>query len=187
MQPEKVVCHDGTSRERRLGILFASRDRSCHSGCDCRGKKLQSRISMPRSFVNLLPQRSVPSCVAAGRDKCKKAYSAPCPADWFAFNGGMSCSAPSHYAGACLPVQLRGIFRKMHEYHNLFGEGFAWSPGYLCGREDKPGKEMSISLAMRWLDSCFWRVCCLFLDVLVFLCRGSVCINSAKYWWRCRP
>lgn len=189
MQPEKVVRHDDTSRERRLGILLARKQReglsigivfaearNCKVEFPCRGR-----------LFNLLPHRSMPSCVATGREQCTKAYSAPCPADWFAFNGGMSCSAPSHYAGACLPVQLRSIFRKMHEYHNLFGEGFAWSPGYFCGREDKPGKEMSISLAMRWLDSCFRRVCCLFLDVLVFMCRGSVCINSARDWWRCRP
>jgi len=43
-----------------------------------------------------------------GRELCTKAYSAPCPAEWFAFNGGMSCSAPSHYAGVCLPV-LHGL------------------------------------------------------------------------------
>ena len=32
MQPEKVVRHDDTSRERRLGILLASRENGCPSG-----------------------------------------------------------------------------------------------------------------------------------------------------------
>jgi len=43
-----------------------------------------------------------------GRDVCDKTYLSPCPADWYAFNGGLSCSAPSNYAGPCLPV-LHGL------------------------------------------------------------------------------
>ena len=79
------------------------------------------------------------------------------------------------------------FFNKLHKYQSLSGEGFAWSLGYHGGREDKPGREMSISLAMRWLDSCSRNVCCLLNDVLVFLCRGSVCTNYSRDWWRCRP
>jgi len=42
------------------------------------------------------------------RSSCEKSYSAPCPADWYAFNGGMSCMAPSQYIGKCSPV-LHGL------------------------------------------------------------------------------
>lgn len=38
------------------------------------------------------------------RSSCGKTYAAPCPADWYAFNGGMSCTAPSNYVGRCAPV-----------------------------------------------------------------------------------
>ena len=50
------------------------------------------------------------TCIAElwGRDVCDKTYLSPCPADWYAFNGGLSCSAPSNYAGPCLPV-LHGL------------------------------------------------------------------------------
>jgi len=43
-----------------------------------------------------------------GRDTCEKTYSTPCPADWYAFNGGMSCTAPSNYDGDCKPI-LHGL------------------------------------------------------------------------------
>ena len=42
------------------------------------------------------------------RNTCRKVYSAPCPADWYAFNGGKSCAAQSTYAGTCAPV-LHGL------------------------------------------------------------------------------
>jgi hypothetical protein len=139
MQPEKVVRHDDTGRERRLGILLASSEK----GLSIRAVFVEARnckVEFPCQgrLLNLLPRRLVPFCIAAGRELCTKAYSAPCPAEWFAFNGGMSCSAPSHYAGACLPVQLRCIFCKQHKYYTLFREGFAWAVGYHSGREDKP-------------------------------------------------
>ena len=38
------------------------------------------------------------------RAACKKTYSAPCPADWYALNGGMSCVAPKSYTANCSPV-----------------------------------------------------------------------------------
>jgi hypothetical protein len=40
------------------------------------------------------------------RSMCDKLYSAPCPANWYAFNGGLSCAAPENYGGACLLVRL---------------------------------------------------------------------------------
>merc|ERR1711941_135947 len=42
------------------------------------------------------------------RSICKKSYSASCPADWYALNGGMSCAAPREYDGPCVPV-LHGL------------------------------------------------------------------------------
>jgi len=55
MQPEKVVRHDDTGCKRRLGNLLAgSEKRLSHQGCVCRGKELQSRISMPRPFVKFV-------------------------------------------------------------------------------------------------------------------------------------
>merc|ERR1712072_79612 len=42
------------------------------------------------------------------RSACDKTYSAPCPADWYTLNGGMSCVAPVDYAGSCAPV-LHGL------------------------------------------------------------------------------
>ncbi len=42
------------------------------------------------------------------RRHCSKAYSAPCPADWYAFNGGASCASPPTYGGNCAPV-LHGL------------------------------------------------------------------------------
>lgn len=42
------------------------------------------------------------------RETCEKAYSAPCPAHWYAFNAGLSCAAPSQYDGPCVPV-LHGL------------------------------------------------------------------------------
>ena len=139
MQPEKVVRHDDTGRERRLGISLAGSEkglsiravfveaRNCKVEFPCRGR-----------LLNLLPRRWVPFCVATGRESCTKAYSAPCPAEWFAFNGGMSCSAPSHYSGVCLPVQLKCIFCEHHKYRTLCGKGSAWAVGHHSGREDNP-------------------------------------------------
>ena len=56
MQPEKVVRHDDPGRERRLGILIAGSEKglSIRAVCVCRGKELQSRISMPRTFVKFV-------------------------------------------------------------------------------------------------------------------------------------
>lgn len=42
------------------------------------------------------------------RDTCEKTYAAPCPANWYAFNAGLSCVAPSNYNGSCVPV-LHGL------------------------------------------------------------------------------
>jgi len=42
------------------------------------------------------------------RQKCNHEWSMPCPADWFAFNSGMSCMAPRSYAGNCSSV-LHGL------------------------------------------------------------------------------
>lgn len=38
------------------------------------------------------------------RSTCEKLYSAPCPANWYTFNGGLSCAAPNNYGGTCLLV-----------------------------------------------------------------------------------
>lgn len=41
------------------------------------------------------------------RAACKKGYFSPCPADWYALNGGMTCVAPESYksyAANCSPV-----------------------------------------------------------------------------------
>ena len=43
-------------------------------------------------------------CVS--RLSCPKDWSAPCPADWYTFNGGQSCAAPRSYAGTCSSVTL---------------------------------------------------------------------------------
>lgn len=42
------------------------------------------------------------------RDECEKEWAAPCPADWFAVNGGASCVKPSSYSGVCASV-LHGL------------------------------------------------------------------------------
>merc|ERR1712178_188698 len=47
-------------------------------------------------------------CREEERSSCDKTYSAACPADWYAFNGGMSCSSPSQYGGPCASV-LHGL------------------------------------------------------------------------------
>jgi CPW-WPC domain-containing protein len=61
------------------------------------------------------------------RSSCKKAYSAPCPAEWYSFNGGMSCTAPSQYGGSCASV-LHGLADlTKSEKQVLEGRcGFAW-------------------------------------------------------------
>ena len=92
-----VICLQAVRRGCLIRAVFVEA-RNCKVEFPCQGR-----------LLNLLPPRLMPFGAAAGRELCTKAYSAPCPAEWFAFNGGMSCSAPSHYAGACLPVQLRSI------------------------------------------------------------------------------
>ena len=46
---------------------------------------------------------------AADHTKCEKIYAAPCPANWYAFNGGASCAAPKSYAGACASVDVHVV------------------------------------------------------------------------------
>ena len=50
------------------------------------------------------------------RGGCNRTYSAPCPADWYAFNGGTSCAAPSEYTGPCKPVH---VSRQRHDLGDL--------------------------------------------------------------------
>lgn len=61
------------------------------------------------------------------RSSCEKSYSAACPADWYAFNGGASCVAPSQYSGKCTPV-LHGLMDlTVEEKGALEGEcSFQW-------------------------------------------------------------
>jgi len=42
------------------------------------------------------------------RDSCGKDWSTPCPADWYALDGGLSCIAPTSYNGSC-STELVGL------------------------------------------------------------------------------
>jgi len=68
------------------------------------------------------------------RSSCEKSYGSSCPADWYAFNGGMSCTAPSQYGGPCASV-LHGLAHlTKSEKQTLEGQcGFAWP----CDSEDR--------------------------------------------------
>merc|ERR1711865_685204 len=82
---------------------------------ECIAPLMYSECSGRKSFVMMTPaakQEWATNCrvqfPCRGRDSCDKSYSTPCPADWYAFNGGMSCAAPSNYGGACMLV-LHGL------------------------------------------------------------------------------
>jgi len=84
-------------------------------GLECLAPLTYSTCSKRKSFVGMTPAARedwAHNCKVTwpcqSRHQCNKAYSAPCPAGWFAFNGGASCRAPSSYAGSCAAV-LHGL------------------------------------------------------------------------------
>jgi len=106
-----------------------------HSGRDgCIAPLMYDTCSRTRSFSEMTPAAKedwAKMCKVAfpcrDRSSCEKSYSAPCPADWYAFNGGMSCAAPSQYIGKCAPVLHGLIDLTMAEKSALEGKcSIAW-------------------------------------------------------------
>ena len=84
-------------------------------GLECLAPLTYSTCSKRKSFAGMTPAARedwAHNCKVTwpcrSRQQCSKAYSAPCPAGWYAFNGGASCRAPSSYAGSCAAV-LHGL------------------------------------------------------------------------------
>eukprot|EP00973_Karenia_brevis_P096364 12431514-Karenia_brevis.AAC.1 len=61
------------------------------------------------------------------RDTCEKEWAAPCPADWFAINGGAACVRPSSYSGVCASV-LHGLVDLSLQQKQVVADtcGFTW-------------------------------------------------------------
>jgi len=92
-----------------------------HDGDECIAPLTYEACSNRKSFSTMTPAAKedwAKNCKVEfpcqDRDACDKTHAAPCPADWYTFNGGMSCAAPSDYAGACAPV-LHGLTDKSAE------------------------------------------------------------------------
>jgi len=106
-----------------------------HSEGDvCIGPLMYDECSRQKSFSEMTPAAKedwASMCKVkwpcTDRSSCEKTYAAPCPADWYAFNGGMSCTAPSHYVGRCAPVLHGLVDLTKAEKGALEGKcGFSW-------------------------------------------------------------
>lgn len=103
-------------------------------GIECRAPPMYADCNKIQQFSDMTPvekQEWAQTCSqkfpCRDRSKCAPAWSMPCPADWYAFNGGQSCLAPGTYAGKCSSV-LHGLLELSNSEKELLATtcGVAW-------------------------------------------------------------
>lgn len=104
------------------------------TGIECRAPPMYGDCNRIQQFTGMTPaekQDWAQSCKqnfpCRDRSGCTLAWDSPCPAGWYAFNGGHSCLAPEAYSGKCSSV-LHGLIELSRTDKELIAKtcGLAW-------------------------------------------------------------